>query len=751
MKERKLLDAIGMADEKYVSEAAPTGKKRLRHPFYIAIAACLCVVLAVSVVGVTMWNGSDEPEKGNNDSNIEQSPIENNGTEDSIGEDGNQISDYSGVIKVLDNYYDYLNSLPPSNSGGTTDDDGDFAQKQEQYVEVTDNQEQGIVEGDLIKRSDHYVYSLYMQHNYNSRQNRVFVSVYSIAGVSSKKEAVLEIENEFSSIYDMQLYLSADCQTIAVILSGYSQDRAEKNPSSRGFYAEAYAYDVSDVTNICVKGKWSTESGTLETRLVGNDLILVTSWNVTRKKNFDDLIQFVPHYDVGEGLQFVPADKIFYSEDTLSAKYFVVSKLDINSFELTDVVAMMGHYPEMYFAEDVVYMQGAQHGKILINGLQYSGSEDMKLLGSVEVKGSVQNQYSMDEHEGILRLVTDEGLYCISLDDWTIKASVLGFVPEGEDVKSVRFDGDYAYVCTAVVEEEILDPVFFFDLSDLSNITYKQTEEIPGFSHSLVNFGGGYLLGIGYDEDRRGKIEIYRESENGVESVCQYIANGWISGDYKAFYIDRENQQIGFAVKGGRYVILEFDGESLVVNQDVVFTTDNIQQTRTFMDDGYLYLFNKNQFKLIDLDESRADSSNGYLSVSDTNLEFWIDQDVSGVEFDWKHSVPYEEKTYLGSKYSIVVENNERVLPEHYVYYQLSNNSSTSVYVNKIYITDPTVTVYGLTIESERSKIIETIEQEGFVIRDIMSSDMVVATKVYWDRQYVIYFTANSIRIEVKK
>ena len=81
-----------------------------------------------------------------------------------------------------------------------------------------------------------------------------------------------------------------------------------------------------------------------------------------------------------------------------------------------------------------------------------------------------------------------------------------------------RFDGTDAYVCTAV---QLTDPVFFFDLSDMDNITYKETGTIEGFSTSLVNFGNGYLLGIGTGNVWGSlKIEIYEESATGVVSVC---------------------------------------------------------------------------------------------------------------------------------------------------------------------------------------------------------------------------------------
>ena len=115
------------------------------------------------------------------------------------------------------------------------------------------------------------------------------------------------------------------------------------------------------------------------------------------------------------------------------------------------------------------------------------------------------------------------------------------------------------------------DPVYFFDLSDLNNITYKETGNIDGFSTSLINMGNGYLLGIGQEDWNTFKVEIYKETETGVEGFCKYIQMRVdYSTDYKSYYIDRENQLIGLGLTcntgsgGEKYVLLHFDGYNLV-------------------------------------------------------------------------------------------------------------------------------------------------------------------------------------------
>ena len=105
-----------------------------------------------------------------------------------------------------------------------------------------------------------------------------------------------------------------------------------------------------------------------------------------------------------------------------------------------------------------------------ISCVSYAG-EGLARSGSADVAGSVLDQYSMDEADGMLRVVTtlsssavrtstaggnvgaqivsaqeNAALYVIDLSDFSLRASLENFAPEGEEVTSVSFDGDLAWV-----------------------------------------------------------------------------------------------------------------------------------------------------------------------------------------------------------------------------------------------------------------------------------------------------------------
>lgn len=87
----------------------------------------------------------------------------------------------------------------------------------------------------------------------------------------------------------------------------------------------------------------------------------------------------------------------------------------------------------------------------------------------------------------------------------------------------------------------------------------------------------------------------------------------------------------------------------------------------------------------------------------DTELEFWILENVEGV--DWAdHDTPYEMyggKAYLGENYSLELMDEDIQIPKEHIIYIITawpDHSDSSAYVTEIEITDPAISVYGLTV-----------------------------------------------------
>lgn len=129
------------------------------------------------------------------------------------------------------------------------------------------------------------------------------------------------------------------------------------------------------------------------------------------------------------------------------------------------------------------------------------------------VKGSVLNQFAMDQHKGFLRIATTSGR--VPSPDVHSTMSVLRQVESNldtvgivdhlapkEDIRSVRFSGDRGYVVTF----KKTDPLFVFDLSHPFYPRVMAELKIPGFSTYMHMLDDTHLLTIGYDASDQGSF-----------------------------------------------------------------------------------------------------------------------------------------------------------------------------------------------------------------------------------------------------
>ncbi len=511
--------------------------------------------------------------------------------------------------------------MPDAPANGATGE----GMPEENYQEVTDNQVAGVIEGDLIKRSDKYIYYLHRDR----------LAVYSIAEADSKEVGSFtygfedKAQVSWYTAQNREMYLSEDCTTVTLVLSGYGDALEE---GKKDYFLCVVDLDVTDPAAIREIDRVYITGNYHSSRLVDGKLLLMSQYYIPREVDFGQPETYVPQIGTPGEMDCIPANSIIAPDELSTTSYTVVTMLDQKTLDVTDTAAFLSYNAQLYVSKDKIFATRgyADTEKTLTKGVYTTMTEiacmgynadGLEELGSVKLAGSVKDQYSMDEHNGVLRVVTstrvrestidisagsehfspsnsrrNANLYCVSLADWSILAKVEAFAPEGETVESVRFDGDYAYVCTAEVIT-LTDPVYFFDLRDLNNITWKDTGTIDGYSSSLVNFGNGNLIGIGFGDERQLKIEAYRETETGVESICAYERYANFGNDYKSYYIDRENQLIGLGVygwwddlTGSRYILLGFDGNTFHELANIPVNGQE-HEMRGVVIDGWLYVF----------------------------------------------------------------------------------------------------------------------------------------------------------------
>ena len=495
------------------------------------------------------------------------------------------------------------------------------------YSEVTDNQVQGVIEGDRFKRADDTIF--YLQGNTDGYTLRA----YSLAGAHSESVGTVRIGERENAYYSAsyteraEIYLNEDGDTVTLFTPV-----SVWNGKTSIVYTEIVGIDVSDPANMRETGRRYVSGNYVTSRSVEGDFLLVSEFAVYSNPDFSDEAQYLPQAGELGSMETLPVDDIVCPDVATAARYTIVTRLN-ESAEIEDWLAFFSYTDEVYVSQNNVFVtRGYYNGEETVNGenvsytvresrteisaVSYAGGE-LTLLGSADIPGTIKDQYSMDERDGTLRAVTtlnryfpkssgdasllppygqNAGVYVISLSDFTVLGSLEWFAPEDEQVMSVRFEKEEnaVWVCTAI---KITDPVFKIDLSDPKNITYIRTEDIDGYSTSLVDFTGGTLLGIGYGTWDSLKIEVYAEDGDSVRSLDAYeVKDASFASEYKAYLIDRENALVGMHVVNwidgsNTYVLLHFDGYELAELAKVPLASDLPDLTRATVADGWLYIF----------------------------------------------------------------------------------------------------------------------------------------------------------------
>ena len=138
------------------------------------------------------------------------------------------------------------------------------------------------------------------------------------------------------------------------------------------------------------------------------------------------------------------------------------------------------------------------------------------------------------------------------------------------------------------------------------------------------------------------------------------------------------------------------------------------------------------------------------LDMPGTNLEFWIGENVDGFDFSAYHEKygMFGGNEYYGKGYVPTVdENGEQVDPQYCVIYTVTSYpdySDNEQHVTGIYITDPEISFYGISLNSSFAEFEELIKAKGF---EITGSNENHRTAV--KGKYSITFTKEWILIRV--
>ena len=646
MRKKKMLESMSMLDDAYVAEAAPKGRTKKRAWITVAAAAACFGILLGSVGIYRLVNRPDTLDNIDAYRESEYYPL----MEKLKGFKDTQAIAYANDFSLLARVFGSFGAktgdaeaemaVDGAAPGNTT---GNSATGDQSYQETTDNQVEGVIEGDLVKRSDRYIYYL--------DKTAPCLYVYEIAGENTEKVGTFPImlteeePNRFAyRSFAWEMYLSQDCRTLSVI-APYVFNRCDDRYRRE---TAVLSLDVANPSAIAEKGRVTVAGEYHSSRIVDGKIYLLNRFWVSGPWDWEKEETFVPQIDCGNGFESLPMSKISMPEDVTSPAYTVISRIDEQTLTMEDSIACLSFVDDLYASRESMYLVRGyvdnqtdgkdryETRKSDILRVSFAGTFTVKQTATVD--GWIKDQYSLDEYEGMLRVVAttwsahyreekngayssiaqmsreeNASLYVLDIESMQKLSAVERFAPTGETVQSVRFHDTRAYVCTAIVQT---DPVFFFDLSDINHITYTDTGTIPGFSTSLIQYPDGILLGIG-EENSSTKVEIYVECDNTVVSLDKYLVskNGnanYYSTDYKTYLIDRESGLFGFvcqSVPGGpTYYVLKIENGGIrqVASMDFKTSGHMLADFRGVYIDGYVYVLADEEFAVRSIVEPQA-------------------------------------------------------------------------------------------------------------------------------------------------
>lgn len=524
------------------------------------------------------------------------------------------------------------------------------------YYSMTNVQVTGVDEGDTVKTDGEYLYILRDYEMIIMKADNGDVSEISHTIIGEEWESG---ETEDGSYHSAQkqptvLYITGDR---AVILSDkYRWDEDANGEYSNENYVAVDILDITDRSAPKVVKTLGQDGYLIDSRMIDDKLFVATAFYVWDAD--EDGKDFVPCLYTNGEAQRVDCGTIGILPGSSSTTYSVLTSYDTSAAGVITTQSILGGGSMLYMNEKNLYLADSAftdtvteeteeapytvttHVSAAETTLHRFAVSDGSLTYAATgtVPGTLNNQFSMDEKDGNLRLVaTDQsqtyriyvdeahdfhnyesddnasstGVYVLD-EDLNPVGSSTG-IAEGEFVYSVRFDGDWCYLCTY----KTVDPIFAVDLSDPKKPTVTGAVELPGYSDYLHLWTENELFGLGMqtqeitDEDG-GTIA----TTDGMKLVMidtsdpaklKELSTLEIDADYsqalynhKAILVDQGRNLIAFPAEGS-YLIYSFSEESGFSQKKEIAVSEWDWDCRGVYIGDWFYVVGNDRVDVIDL------------------------------------------------------------------------------------------------------------------------------------------------------
>ena len=444
----------------------------------------------------------------------------------------------------------------------------------------TNIQVEGVDESDIVKTDGDYLYSIFEE------------GIVKIVDIRDPKQMKVTAEIKADGdYYPSQLFLH---DNLLIVLG----EKFERNPEKKAMadrmmqsnsFTTARIYRIEDRKHPAFVREIGVEGYLKSARKTGNMLYLVTNmqpylWAMDEIKG-ETLRPVIIDSNKKEEKSFMEFKDIAILPGAMEPSYSVITAIDLSSAKTgkLETKGFLGSSEQMYMTKDHLYLTAAKYEMSTKSGnkemmiwhpakvdteffkFKLDGT-NVNFYSSAELKGTVLNQFSMDEYEGNFRVVMTEGNmwddknpsknHLFILDEgMQLSGSVKGLA-EGERIYSARFMGDKAYMVTF----RETDPLFVIDVADPAKPEVLGELKIPGFSNYLHPLDENHLIGFGYET-------VARKNPSGGEPFI--VTKGMKISLFDVTDFNHPKEKYTEIIGGqGTYSPLQYDHKALFQHQN---------------------------------------------------------------------------------------------------------------------------------------------------------------------------------------
>lgn len=569
---------------------------------------------------------------------------------------------YDEVFDALKSAEAAMSSVMVYNDGvkaeAAAEDNAGDGMQTDTYFSGTNVQVAGVDEGDIVKTDGTYIYVLRDVELIIMKADGKTVSEVSHTIVGSEWESTTN-DNDLSETTEkmpVALYVVGDR---AVVISSYFHWReSEEGASDQNTnYVSVDIYNIENRAQPALMKSLGQDGYEVDSRMIGNTLFLCTAYYVYDPDQGSPE-QFVPRLYTDGKSEPVSCGTIGILPESDSTTYAVLTSYDVASASMVNTQSILGGGETVYMnAENLYLCRTVYHDDVADTGTdgpyevtthktdvtttvnRFSVADGtLTYAATGSVPGGLNNQFSLDEYNGYLRMATTEqnGGYKVYVDeghkfenyepmdnvqsndvfvldgDLQTVGSVTNLAPD-ESVYSARFDGDYAYLCTY----RTVDPIFAVNLSEPTAPEVVGELSLSGYSDYLHLWTEHQLFGLGMQTQEIASENGTTARLDGMKMVMIDTADPAslkeestleIDADFsqalynhKAILVDQARDLIAFPAEGNYLVYGYSADQGFQLKKEITFENEWDWQSRGLYIGDYFYVVSSDCIYAIDL------------------------------------------------------------------------------------------------------------------------------------------------------